>query len=209
MAPAGVRGIDEYQVGHIERALGVVDERCCGVRGARRSAIAKDPGPQGTEVQEHRGGARAAIEDEHDGPRPRIVDPLRDVAEGVEIGGGHGARIFDHRLGNCGPVADAMPVEDAAVLGAEHLRSIHRRHDERGQWRRGKQLPGGLRASGRRRACQQGKHEGHRSRYPTHFRSPGSARANAPPRPASIYRGSARRESRHCPYTSRGHPHNI
>ena len=139
VAEAGADGIDEDDVGDVEQAVGIVDDRIGrtavvgGVGGDRHPARA-----EGAHVQPDRARAGTAVEQE--GDRPVGVARLADIG-GREDRGPRGAV-----LGAQEGLARGRGVGDA--LAAEGARMVGDRHDRRAVGRRALRLRGGRRFLG-------------------------------------------------------------
>ena len=88
VAVTGAHGVDEDEVGFVEKAFTVVDEF---VRGGRSELRVESPNAARAEcahVQPHGGGAGAAVIEERDGARGEIFDVAARVGGGIQEAGG-------------------------------------------------------------------------------------------------------------------------
>jgi hypothetical protein len=121
VAEAGAGRVDEDEVGDIEQAVGIVEQRI-----GRRAIIARVRGdrhplrPEGPHLEPH--GTRA---------RPAVVDEehrTRRVSGGLHIGGGDdhsfGLAVVaaEDRVGNRRAVGDTLPPEGAGEIAGLDLR---------------------------------------------------------------------------------------
>ena len=119
-AEAGADRVDLDEVGEAQQARRVVLEPVG--RRARVLRVARDvdaPGADETEVQEDRGGARPAVEEERDRPVLLPLHTLRDVGDREEARRGLAVAVLEVDVLRRGGVGDVHPAGGEAVVGDE------------------------------------------------------------------------------------------
>ena len=150
VAEAGADRIDEDDVGDVEQAVRIVDDR-----EGRRAVVARVGGdrdplrPERAHVQPDRARAGAAVEQE--GDRPVRVARLADIGDREDRGARRAVLGAQEGLARGRGVGDALAAEGAAMAGD--------RHDRRAVGRRALRLRGGRRVLRRDGAGEAGRQD--------------------------------------------------
>ena len=126
IAEAGARRVDEDEVGDIEQAVGIIEQRIgrCAVV-ARIGGDRHTLGPERTHLQPDRPRTRSAIEQEED--RSRGIARLLDVTGGDHDRFGLAVVRFQHGFRDRRAIGNALSAE-----GAHHVATAHLRFDLHG-----------------------------------------------------------------------------